>query len=1211
MTCLHGIQARLLAAAFLIWLPGSATVFAQQLDAIPTRAEIFKTARKAARTNLADGVEKTRLPLFKIPFGLRSTELTDEALPGLATIAQVMREPALSEATLRLEGHADAVGSASSNFTVSLNRAIVVRNALSSLFGVDEDRLKIEGFGEGRLLGSEDPESDLQRRVEVTLEFDSAAFAPRPTLSPPAGVGILEFGRDTPPKVMALANPFDSAFGQTVDVWVSAEWDDDAVFEEEPLVYALRGPQGLRQSVHVTAERDGLAYFDGDYGNFEYTRVPFDFSDGKLHHVAVTTYEDETVFVVDGEVAAVVPRGLSPVAAAEVLIGGSDEDGGAFVGRIGGLRIWNSVLLPDDLATLSDNAGDPGPGAIVYDNLVAVMTVEGDEAFAEMLAPVIQIPDGAWTTFGSDHVEIHNELEFHAGSKAELYSGHLLEHARRGAERNTRTFSTYPLFLLQTELPSADGNGRFAGGSSGNEAFDISVPIGWKPVRIEVRTAPDGIDAMRFVAAKNGRETTGPWLGELREGTVEGVLRFPTGADVEIIGIEGYAGNRIHQLSLITPSGTIGPVGLADKDRPRGSRPFRRFVPTGAAFRGFEALTAPFIESLAIGSTADPSLPAIVLHQEDGTAARFEQTGRNAYRAVDGANPVTDAPQAVLTVVSPEIVTIDGISRDIVPITLHDQPDPEDAFDNVFIAQSKAVNLSASYQGYDITRMDPLHLVESGTNKNVFRLPGAGSTDYHDHNRIFVPNGLMYVAEFTGKTRVNTTTIKTSDDLRKSYSSTVGVDFSAAGFGFSNSRSFNESVETLSGKQREMSTSIARATFYDLVLDKARMPLSAAFRARVLRLLETRDYRSFVKAFGTHYPAAVVYGGMGIMQMEYTAEMRRKVEADGSSLETHIHGAAEKMAGSFNSSESREQSATFEKEFGNQTENFYWVGGAHAGGSKDSWSVGEDGAVPVYVELRPLSELLAPPYYTDPVILRQLRPGLDKAIKAYMAEQAAGNRFVGAEVPRIYELEFVSLRTDSLGDEPNTQLELRGQVTVEVVDVNPADDSGTNAGDEVQVLELEGGRDKLLLAAGEILRPIGEKDNPVGPVRSAMRGEAVRRKVFAVAPDIVDRRGRLRIEASDFREEETGGDSLDRLGLLGFADTDVDDELVPTQGIQFLWSEGTITGETKEIRLNGCDSLDNRCSDITDVYLVFRLREIFPENHREITDKFTAARGAQ
>ncbi|MEM8813879.1 MAG: MAC/perforin domain-containing protein, partial [Pseudomonadota bacterium] len=619
----------------------------------------------------------------------------------------------------------------------------------------------------------------------------------------------------------------------------------------------------------------------------------------------------------------------------------------------------------------------------------------------------------------------------------------------------------------------------------------------------------------------------------------------------------------------------------------------------------------PVMNSIGISSSANPDLPAIILHQEDGSAARFEQTGRNTYRSIGATNPVTEAENAILTVVSPEIITIDGIDRDIVPITLHDQPDPEDAFDNVFIAQAKAVNLSASYRGYDITRMDPLHLVEAGTSRNVFELPGAGSTDYHDHNRIFVPNGLIYVPEFTGKTRVTTTTIRTSDDLRKAYSSTVGSDFNVLGFGFGNSRSHNEAIETLTSRDREMSISIARATFYDLVLDKARMPLGEEFEARIERLIDRPDYRGFVETFGTHYAAAVVYGGMGLLQMEYTSEMRRKAEESGESLNTQIQAAAEKTAsGSVNSGESRENRNVFEEQFGSQTENFYWVGGTHAGSSKDSWSVGEDGAVPIYVQLRPLSELLAPPYFTDPVILRRVRPNLQEAIDAYIAENAARS-FVGAEVPRIYELEFVSVKIDDFGDEPNEQLELSGFVNVEIPVLDASNDSDENTGDVLQVMELDDSENKPLMSGEERLNIEGTDAVSAPPVKGELVRKVNRLKRFAVAPDVVERRGRVRLSAMSLIEKETETDSNDRLNFLRVFDTDPDDELTPERTISFRWAEAGTEGKIRSIRVNGCDEFDSPCSPTLDLYLNFRLREVFPSDIRDITEEFVAARGQQ
>jgi hypothetical protein len=107
-----------------------------------------------------------------------------------------------------------------------------------------------------------------------------------------------------------------------------------------------------------------------------------------------------------------------------------------------------------------------------------------------------------------------------------------------------------------------------------------------------------------------------------------------------------------------------------------------------------------------------------------------------------------------------------------------------------------------------------------------------------------------------------------------------------------------------------------------------------------------------------------------------------------------------------------------------QKENFYWVGGTHAGGSRESWSVGEDGAVPIYVELRPLSDLLAPPFFTDPVIVRDTRAGLRAAIDDYMKDRAKSRAIGGVNTPRAFDLRLSSIEIEDAGDDIDRVIEL-------------------------------------------------------------------------------------------------------------------------------------------------------------------------------------------
>ncbi len=117
----------------------------------------------------ADGAAEVSL-MLRVAFGLDSAELTGRARRDLDNVAGALREPALADARLTLEGHTDASGPAAYNLRLSQQRADAVVAYLTSR-GVAARRLRAVGFGEHRLLSEFGEMDDRQRRVEIVRTF--------------------------------------------------------------------------------------------------------------------------------------------------------------------------------------------------------------------------------------------------------------------------------------------------------------------------------------------------------------------------------------------------------------------------------------------------------------------------------------------------------------------------------------------------------------------------------------------------------------------------------------------------------------------------------------------------------------------------------------------------------------------------------------------------------------------------------------------------------------------------------------------------------------------------------------------------------------------------------------------------------------------------------------------------------------------------------
>ncbi|MEP3051016.1 MAG: LamG-like jellyroll fold domain-containing protein [Erythrobacter sp.] len=129
----------------------------------------------------------------------------------------------------------------------------------------------------------------------------------------------------------------------TIEFWVKADWDD--VPDSDPVVLSNAGPEGASYMVAIAPERDGLSVISGEQGE----AVPFDFSDGKAHHVALIDLGDPLAVVVDGVVIDEIDMTLQALPSEGFFIGSAYGEDDGFIGTIGGLRIWDVAVSTTNL----------------------------------------------------------------------------------------------------------------------------------------------------------------------------------------------------------------------------------------------------------------------------------------------------------------------------------------------------------------------------------------------------------------------------------------------------------------------------------------------------------------------------------------------------------------------------------------------------------------------------------------------------------------------------------------------------------------------------------------------------------------------------------------------------------------------------------------------------------------------------------------------
>jgi len=116
-------------------------------------------------------VEFRDKPYIDIPihFDFDSINILPGSEAQLQEVAKSLRNPALKETQIVIEGHTDSVGTDSYNIQLSLRRAQAVRRMLAEVFKIAPSRLSVRGYGEGQPVSSNDTESGRAANRRVTF----------------------------------------------------------------------------------------------------------------------------------------------------------------------------------------------------------------------------------------------------------------------------------------------------------------------------------------------------------------------------------------------------------------------------------------------------------------------------------------------------------------------------------------------------------------------------------------------------------------------------------------------------------------------------------------------------------------------------------------------------------------------------------------------------------------------------------------------------------------------------------------------------------------------------------------------------------------------------------------------------------------------------------------------------------------------------------
>jgi outer membrane protein OmpA-like peptidoglycan-associated protein len=167
-----------LLAVATLWHGALAAQDVKHLGSAPSADDLIKAltpqgappARAAApaATNGSTAAEAPSVAL-DVKFEPNSTVLSAQAKNLVRSLAEAVNSAPLKPYRFRLEGHTDSTGSPDYNVTLSKRRAEAVKAYMVQAFGVPSNRLEAVGYGMQRPLDAANPESGVNRRVQVLM----------------------------------------------------------------------------------------------------------------------------------------------------------------------------------------------------------------------------------------------------------------------------------------------------------------------------------------------------------------------------------------------------------------------------------------------------------------------------------------------------------------------------------------------------------------------------------------------------------------------------------------------------------------------------------------------------------------------------------------------------------------------------------------------------------------------------------------------------------------------------------------------------------------------------------------------------------------------------------------------------------------------------------------------------------------------------------
>jgi len=149
---------------------GRTEATAARFDPVAVQAEADRAVARGdtrGSANLAQTLARLPQISVQINFDRGSARIQPRSYRAVGLLADALQTPALMSSRFAVVGHTDSTGTRAFNLELSKRRAAAVTRALTTTFSVPANQLVSIGLGQEALLDPRNPESGVNRRVQL------------------------------------------------------------------------------------------------------------------------------------------------------------------------------------------------------------------------------------------------------------------------------------------------------------------------------------------------------------------------------------------------------------------------------------------------------------------------------------------------------------------------------------------------------------------------------------------------------------------------------------------------------------------------------------------------------------------------------------------------------------------------------------------------------------------------------------------------------------------------------------------------------------------------------------------------------------------------------------------------------------------------------------------------------------------------------------